>query len=173
MWSNPQISKKKWGAGSSDMVVSHVLLGLLVLECSLFTFPGSFKSPLHNLNCREIAEIGASHRHYSRVLCLRTSGGNEPLNDSPVPKHKTNALCRSQWTRKILVTGGCGFFGSAVVDFLTVNYKDDLTVTIDRVDECASVDNIKDAMSRENFVFIKGDVAIPSPIEYPACPVLD
>jgi hypothetical protein len=73
--------------------------------------------------------------------------------------HSNLSGTRNRWRRIILVTGGCGFFGSAVVDFLTVRYKHDLTVVLDCLDECASLENIRGPLDRENFVFIKGDVS--------------
>lgn len=91
-------------------------------------------------------------------FCQRISGGSN-VAKTCFPGIQNKTFLRERWKRRILVTGGCGFLGSAVVDFLTVSYQEDLTVALDWMDECASLENIKEALPRENFVFLKGDVS--------------
>ena len=56
---------------------------------------------------------------------------------------------------KILVTGGCGFIGSNFINHHFEKYPDDLIVNIDRLDYCASEDNVKPS---KNYMFVKGDI---------------
>ncbi len=129
---------------------------------SIFFFRG-----LCTANSRESHNNLFNVRNYfsSENLLLRqriSASGDDEIqsgNSFTAAAHTNSYSTRSRWKRTILVTGGCGFFGSAVVDFLTVQYKHDLTVALDRLDECASLENIRDPLDRENFVFIKGDVS--------------
>jgi hypothetical protein len=83
--------------------------------------------------------------------------GNEESEDwtfqTPMPSH---------FDRRILVTGGCGFMGSAVVDRLVLRYPEYLVVVLDALDECASLCNLATVISRPNFCFLQADVSTPT-----------
>ncbi|KAJ1468189.1 hypothetical protein T484DRAFT_1644515 [Baffinella frigidus] len=85
--------------------------------------------------------------------------GNEESEDwtfqLPVPSH---------FTRRILVTGGCGFMGSAVVDRLVLRYPEYLVVVLDALDECASLCNLATVISRPNFRFLQADIGDSSAV---------
>ena len=56
----------------------------------------------------------------------------------------------------ILVTGGCGFIGSNVLNYLMTKYPSSNFVNIDRLDYCASTSNvINDTL---NYTFIHGNI---------------
>jgi hypothetical protein len=67
-----------------------------------------------------------------------------------------------KWQRRIMVTGGCGFVGSVLVDRLSRNYPEYLIVVLDRLDDCASEQSIAQPLSRTNCILVKGDVKPPS-----------
>jgi dTDP-glucose 4,6-dehydratase len=56
---------------------------------------------------------------------------------------------------KILVTGGCGFIGSNFINYHSEKYPNDVIVNIDRIDYCASEDNVKPT---KNYKFVHGDI---------------
>ena len=65
---------------------------------------------------------------------------------------------RSDWKRRVLVTGGCGFMGSYLVDRLVSRYEDYLIVVLDVLDECGSLAHLSGALDHPNCVFVRGDV---------------
>jgi dTDP-glucose 4,6-dehydratase len=58
---------------------------------------------------------------------------------------------------KLLVTGGCGFIGSAVVRHLMRN-TDDVIVNVDKMTYAASEDALEEARGNERHVLIRADV---------------
>jgi hypothetical protein len=46
-------------------------------------------------------------------------------------------------TRKLLVTGGCGFIGSNFVNHWIKNYPNDYVINVDRLDTCSNIRNIE------------------------------
>lgn len=56
----------------------------------------------------------------------------------------------------ILVTGGAGFIGSHVVDILVQNYPDYRIIVYDKLDYCASIENLN--KSKDSITFVKGDI---------------
>lgn len=57
----------------------------------------------------------------------------------------------------ILLTGGCGFIGSNVLNYLVEKYPEIFFVNLDRLDYCANLKNLT-VSDKENYKFIKGDV---------------
>jgi UDP-glucose 4,6-dehydratase len=49
--------------------------------------------------------------------------------------------------RRLLVTGGCGFIGSNFINMWMEKYPSDKIINVDRLDECASVNNIRERHS--------------------------
>jgi FlaA1/EpsC-like NDP-sugar epimerase len=46
-------------------------------------------------------------------------------------------------TRRLLVTGGCGFIGSNFVNHWLKTYPEDSVINVDRLDTCANIGNIE------------------------------
>ena len=59
--------------------------------------------------------------------------------------------------KNILLTGGCGFIGSSVINYLLKNDKDIFILNIDKLDYCSSEKNIVERSS-DRYKFIKGDI---------------
>lgn len=63
----------------------------------------------------------------------------------------------------ILVTGGCGFIGSNVLNYMIEKYPTYMFFNIDKLDYCASEENIK---CRENYKFIYGNICDSHLVRY-------
>ena len=57
--------------------------------------------------------------------------------------------------QNVILTGGCGFIGSNVLNYLSGKYPNVTFINIDRVDYCSSVHNVDD---NPNVIFIKEDL---------------
>ena len=57
--------------------------------------------------------------------------------------------------RNILITGGCGFIGSNVINHLLSKYNNINIYNIDKLNYCADEDNV---IHHSNYKFIKGDI---------------
>ena len=55
----------------------------------------------------------------------------------------------------VLVTGGCGFIGSAFLNYMTVKYPHINFINLDKLDYCAREYNVNPA---NNYTFVKGDI---------------
>lgn len=55
----------------------------------------------------------------------------------------------------VLVTGGCGFIGSAFLNYMMPKYPNVRFVNLDKLDYCAREKNVE---SRDNYVFVKGNI---------------
>lgn len=58
----------------------------------------------------------------------------------------------------VLVTGGGGFIASHVALLLARQYPEYNVVVLDKLDYCAAVENLKEALDLPNFKFIRGDI---------------
>lgn len=58
----------------------------------------------------------------------------------------------------ILITGGAGFIASHVVLRLVNNYPEYKVVVLDKLDYCASLNNLRSIKDKPNFKFVKGDI---------------
>ena len=72
--------------------------------------------------------------------------------------HQSFAPSRSNWKRRVLVTGGCGFMGSYLVDRLVSRYPDYLIVVLDVLDECGSLEHLVSSLGHPNCIFVRGDI---------------
>lgn len=63
-----------------------------------------------------------------------------------------------EYTKRILVTGGCGFIGNQMVRKLVKEHKDWLIVNVDILSYAGVIDNLKDIEKEENYRFEYGDV---------------
>lgn len=59
--------------------------------------------------------------------------------------------------RRLLVTGGCGFIASNFVNMWLDKYPEDLLVNVDRLDPCASIDNVE-SKNKSNYTLIVADI---------------
>ena len=58
---------------------------------------------------------------------------------------------------KILVTGGAGFIGSAVIRYI-INNTDDSVINVDKLTYAGNLENLKDIEDKPNYSFIKGGI---------------
>lgn len=68
--------------------------------------------------------------------------------------------------KNVLITGGAGFIGSHVTINLVKKYEDYKVVVFDKLDYCATLNNLKSIQNNLNFKFIKGDILSPDLVMY-------
>ena len=68
--------------------------------------------------------------------------------------------------KNILITGGAGFIGSHVVIHLSKKYGHYKIVVLDKLDYCATLNNLRAVKDHLNFKFIKGDIQSPDLLSY-------
>ena len=61
--------------------------------------------------------------------------------------------------RNLMVTGGCGFIGANFVNHFTKTHPDVRLVNLDVLDYCANTRSVEEAAARNNYVFVRGDIA--------------
>ncbi|PWT98155.1 MAG: dTDP-glucose 4,6-dehydratase [Bacteroidetes bacterium] len=64
----------------------------------------------------------------------------------------------SQYTKRILITGGAGFIGSHVVRLFVKKYPQYLIVNLDALTYAGNLENLKDVDQSPNYLFELGDI---------------
>ncbi|KAI8101060.1 hypothetical protein M9434_004915 [Picochlorum sp. BPE23] len=77
-----------------------------------------------------------------------------------------NGHARDHQPRNILITGGAGFIASHVVIKLVKKYGHYKVVVLDKLDYCATLNNLRQVKDHLNFKFIKGDIQSPDLLSY-------
>lgn len=62
------------------------------------------------------------------------------------------------YKKTILITGGAGFIGSAVVRHFVKKYSDYFIVNFDALTYAGNLENLKDIENEPNYVFVHGDI---------------
>jgi len=65
----------------------------------------------------------------------------------------------------VLVTGGAGFIGSNFIHYWLREYPGDRIINLDKLTYAGNLDNLKDIENRENYRFVKGDIADRAVVE--------
>lgn len=66
---------------------------------------------------------------------------------------------------RVLVTGGCGFIGSAFVKYHLERHADDHVTNFDALTYAANIDNVSTVSGLSNYDFVKGDITDPGVVE--------
>jgi dTDP-glucose 4,6-dehydratase len=67
--------------------------------------------------------------------------------------------------KSILITGGAGFIGSNLVEYLMENYPDYKIVVLDLLTYAGDLENLKSVKNKKNFTFVHGDICNRSLVE--------
>ena len=59
--------------------------------------------------------------------------------------------------KRCIVTGGCGFIGSALVRHLVKN-EGATVLVVDKLTYAGNLENLKDVENRDNYTFVKADI---------------
>ena len=60
---------------------------------------------------------------------------------------------------KIIVTGGAGFIGSVMVQYLVNTYPENQIINLDKLTYAGNLENLKPVEDKPNYKFVKGDIA--------------
>ncbi|KAK9325800.1 hypothetical protein V1517DRAFT_313521 [Lipomyces orientalis] len=95
----------------------------------------------------------------------RTAESGSQWQQSPV-LIGTTKFPRAPTINNILITGGAGFIASWLVRHLALQYPDYNVTCFDKLDYCASFNNIAYVNANcHNFKFVKGDITNPDEVE--------
>lgn len=61
--------------------------------------------------------------------------------------------------RSILITGGAGFIGSNFINYMVTKYPTYKIINLDKLTYAGSLDNLTDIEMKDNYLFVKGDIA--------------
>ena len=86
-------------------------------------------------------------------------------NQYKADKWRARSDLARQNTRRILITGGCGFIGSHVIRLFVNTYPEYLIINVDKLTYAANPDYLKDIEDAPNYLFIQADVADYSKME--------
>jgi len=68
--------------------------------------------------------------------------------------------------KNILVTGGAGFIGSNFINYILGSRDDIYIVNLDKLTYAGNLENLKASETKENYVFIKGDIINAELVKY-------
>jgi UDP-glucose 4,6-dehydratase len=68
--------------------------------------------------------------------------------------------------KNVLITGGCGFIASHIVNKFVDKYPNYNIINLDKVDVCSSVNNCASSFGKPNYKFIKGDICSADLVRY-------
>ncbi|PNG99146.1 putative rhamnose biosynthetic enzyme 3, partial [Tetrabaena socialis] len=68
--------------------------------------------------------------------------------------------------KNVLITGGAGFIASHVAIRIATRYPSYKVVVLDKLDYCASTNNLASIAAQPNFRFIKGDIQSMDLVSY-------
>ena len=60
---------------------------------------------------------------------------------------------------RIIVTGGAGFIGSVMVQYIVNTYPEDTIINLDKLTYAGNLENLKPIEDKANYKFIRGDIA--------------
>lgn len=63
-----------------------------------------------------------------------------------------------KYDKTIVVTGGAGFIGSAVVRLMVKKYPNYHIINLDKLTYCGNLENLKEIEDAPNYTFVKGDI---------------
>lgn len=89
---------------------------------------------------------------------LSTKPKSSPRAQGPLFIGQTRFEPRPE-TKNILITGGAGFIASYVSRHFVCQYPEYLIVVYDKLDYCASLNNLASIQDFPNFIFEKGDIS--------------
>ena len=71
---------------------------------------------------------------------------------------KVFAMATNTYDKIILITGAAGFIASHVTNYLVNTFLNYKVIGLDKMDYCASLNNLKEIKDKINFEFIKGNI---------------